>query len=603
MRNHLMAAAYLALVSIVVVIIEAQWGVRLSTVWGIQYATPVVYPLPFWLLTFAYAYFSSRRTGLTFRAWGSRAILLGAWVHLNLLAITMSHETELLAQLTSGSFLYYVAALVGSVAIGSCVLSAVYCAALWRGWRDDFWLPLAYLPLAHILLQRSRGSFLVFVEVGLVVSAVLAADRNLHRRSIEAAKRWWPRLANEATIILVLYLVAFFFRFIAARRLSGMGVYTIMTNTDDPDQYHRAALAILNHEWIPRYTSVGYDVFLAGLYWLTGVKLGWVLVLQSALTSTVPIAVYLIGRRLFSRAAGIAAALLAAFSQLLIFNSVNLTREVAGSLFVPWAMVFVLLALAARQAKKGEWLAIPAGALFGFLLAYDPTFLIVSVALAAGFMLCTRFTLLQRVRRIAVFLVVAGVCALGIVRFATGDVTILARQDQHLAKHVALDFNPYASLLYQRGINLVVNPRKFIPGILANPIENSTLFAQKLWLDSRRFVFEGNAGRFDPIVLIYGSFLAANVDFYGYLFGFIGAWIGLAGMFRRPARLDRAALYLVMLTYAAVYVVLFFGMTRFRAPIQPLLLVLVGAGIWTVSRFAFRDVLPWLMGRTPATSP
>ncbi len=595
MGAHLLAAAYVTVVAAVVVIVEAHFGVRLETVWGQQFLTPVVYPLAFWSATFLYAYYSGRQTGLTVREWVSRAILLGAWVHVNLLVITMSHETDLLALLTSTSFTYYILGVVGAVAIGSCVLSAVCCAALWKGWRDDFWLPLVYLPLAHISLQRSLGFFLVLVEVGLVVAAVVIADRNAHNRCAEAARRWWPqvaRVANQATIILGIYLVAFAFRFAAAQRLSGMGIQTIMTNTDDPDQYHDAALAILHGEWIKRYTSIGYDVFLAGLYWLTNVDLAWVLVLQATLTATVPVAVYLIGRQLFGRAAGVTAAMLTAFSQLLIFNSVNLTREVAGSLFVPWGVVLLLLVLAHVHEKKGLWLAVPAGIVFGFLIAYDPTFLIVSVCVSAAFMVCTRFTILQRVTRVAVFLAVVGLCGLGIIRFASGDWTVLARDDRNMATHVSRDFNRYASVLTERRINIFAYPREFARNFAANPIQNSTLIAQKLWHDTRRFLFEGNAGRFDPLVLIYGSFLAANFAFYGYLFGLLGAAVGLRGVLGRPARLDRAALYVVILSYAAVYVVLFFGMTRFRTPIQPLLLVLVGAGIVTTFRFAVSGTFP-----------
>lgn len=599
MLPHLQAAAYLAIASAVVVIIEAQFGVKLATFWGLQYRTPVIYPLPFWLVTFAYAYFSGRRTRLALRDSVSRAILLGAWVHLNLLTMTISHETDLLAQLTAGSFVYYVAAVVGAVAVGSCVLSAVCCAAFWKGWRDDFWLPVAYLPLAHILFQRSPGSLLALIEVVLVVSAVLVVDRNIHRKLVETATRWWPRLANEATIILVIYLVAFLFRFTAAQRLSGMGIQVVMTNTDDPDQYHVAALKILRGEWIPRYTSVGYDVFLAGIYRLTSVRLGAALVVQATLASTVPVAVYLLGRRLFNRAAGITSGLLTALSQLLIFNSVNLTREVAGSLFAPWGVLLLVLALPRRQSKMSAWLTLAAGAVFGFLIAYDPAFLIVSACLVAGFMVCTRFTMLQRVKQIALFLVVAGACALGIIRFATGDRTILARTDNNLAQSVSTDFNPYASLLYHRRINVFAYPTESTGNVLANPLSNATLIARKLWLDSRRFLFEANAGRFDPVILIMGSFLAANFDFYGYFFGFLGAAAGFGAVFGRPARLDRAALYIVILSYAAVYVVLFFGMTRFRVPIQPLLLVLVGAGIVTTFRFALSGAFPGLAASPP----
>jgi hypothetical protein len=291
---------------------------------------------------------------------------------------------------------------------------------------------------------------------------------------------------------------------------------------------------------------------------------------------------------------------LTALSQLLIFNSVNLTREVAGSLFVPWGMVLLLLVLAHAHEKKGLWLAVPAGTVFGFLIAYDPTFLIVSVCVSAGFMVCTRFTILQRVTRVAVFLAVVGLCGLGIIRFASGDWTVLARDDQNMATSVSTDFNRYASLLTQRRINVFAYPREFARNFVADPMQNSTFIAQKLWLDTRRFLFEGNAGRFDPIFLIYGSFLAANFAFYGYLFGLLGAAVGLRGVLGRPARLDRAALYVVILSYAAVYVVLFFGMTRFRAPVQPLLLVLVGAGMVTAFRFAVSGAFPRLAGRAPA---
>ena len=585
-RAHFLAAGYLALVSLVVVVVEAQLGFRLESVWGLQFLTPIVYPLPFWGMTFAYAYVAGRRMGLSVGQWVSRALLLGAWVHLNLLVITMSHQTELLAQLTSGSFLYYVAGVVGAVAVGSCVLSAVYCAAWWRGWRDDFWLPFAYVPLAHVVLQRSFGSLLALAEVGLVIVAVLVADRNIHQRLVAMATRWRPRLVNEATIIVGIYLVAFLFRFAAAQRLSGMGIQTLMTNTDDPDQYHSAALAIVHGEPIRRYTSIGYDMFLAGLYWLTGVRMAWVLALQAALTSTAAVAAYLIGRHLYSRAAGIVAGLLTALSQVLIFNSVNLTREVAGSLFAPWAMALLLLVLSRGHAKKGEWLAVPAGAVFGFLIAYDPAFLIVSGCFIVGWLACTRFTVVQRLKRIALFLAVGFVCAVAIIWFASGDRTILARQDMNLATSVSKDFNPYASLLFEQRINLIKYPSEFVSNVFAAPIPNSTLILQKLWLDARRFLFESNAGRFDPLVLIYASFFASNVDFYGYFFGFVGAWVGLRGILRKPARLDRAALYVFILSYAAVYVILFFGMTRFRVPIQPLLLVLVGAGIWAVFRYA-----------------
>jgi hypothetical protein len=478
--------------------------------------------------------------------------------------------------------------------------------------RDRYWLPLAYVPAVNLWFGPTALLVPVLVTTGLGVwlwrSTESWAGWRTWRQSFAAHLTDWRVLTT------IVFLVGVTVRVLASLRLAGMGEDIVFTNSDDASQYDHNARGILEGSGVltevgmPGTSSYspGYSLFLAALYGLTGRNLTAVMTVQAVLSAFVPVGVFLVGRRCAGRLVGFVAAMLAALSQLLIFNSVNLTREM-GSILLLLPLVWMLQRTPPDtvDAWKRMWVI---GGLFGCIAFIDPVFLVVAAVVLVVYGLNNRVPLRQRVRLIGVLLIALYLTLMPLKLFVNtptnwSELLSPVSRPKVFAVHLSRDWSKPATELYQRGINVFAFPVDSVVNVIREPRVASALIAEKVWLDFRRFFFEGHSGYFSPLLLIANTFFSANLMFYACMFAGIGMLAMIGRIRSRRAVWEQVMVLVTLLAYSSTYIIAFFGLTRFRASMHPLLILWIGLGLVVVSRWILNTNRPWIDSEDSSLHP
>ena len=155
---------------------------------------------------------------------------------------------------------------------------------------------------------------------------------------------------------------------------------------DEPG-YNNTALELLagqGYTWVGRVPL--YPLWVAAVHWLTGTSYHALRYVQAVPGAGAVLLTWLLGRRVFGDVAGLAAALVAAFSYVLIHQSLHLLSEI---LFTPLVLI-VTLALwhAWREPTRGRflWVGLWVGisALVRPTLLFLPLFLLLPLGFALG---------------------------------------------------------------------------------------------------------------------------------------------------------------------------------------------------------------------------
>jgi hypothetical protein len=618
--NHLLAASYVLVAGVVVVRFDAEFrsawpwlsSNALVTNFGDFYPTLIAYPLFFWGITVAYAVVAFPSTGWNISRLVANTAGLGLLVHVNFLCLALVGHDDLLAKLPAEMFQYYVRGVIVTCLGIVAALGFVYALNVSGMNRDRYWLPLAYVPAVNLWFGPTALLVPVLVTTGLGVwlwrSTESWAEWRTWRQSIATHLTDWRVLTT------IVFLVGVTVRLLASLRLAGMGADTVFMNSDDASQYDQNARGILDGSGVltevgmPGTSSYspGYSLFLAALYGLTGRNLTAVMIIQAVLSAFVPVGVFLVGRRCAGRLVAFVAAMLAALSQLLIFNSVNLTREM-GSILLLLPLVWMLQRTPpdSVDARKRMWVI---GGLFGCIAFIDPVFLVVAAVVLVVYGLNNKVSLRQRVRLIGVLLIALYLTLMPLKLFVNtptnwSELLSPVSRPKLFAIHLSRDWSKPATELFQRGINVFAFPVDSVVNVIREPRVASALIAEKVWLDFRRFFFEGHSGYFSPLLLIANTFFSANLMFYACMFAGIGMLVMIGRIRSRRAAWEQVMVLVTLLAYSSTYIIAFFGLTRFRASMHPLLILCIGLGLVVVSRWILNTNRPWIDSEDSSLHP
>ena len=618
--NHLLAASYVLVAGVVVVRFDAEFrsaspwlsSNALVTNFGDFYPTLIAYPLFFWGITVAYAVVAFPSTGWKLSRLVSSTVGLGLLVHLNFLCLALIGHDDLLAKLPAEMFQYYVRGAIVTCLGIVAALGFVYALNVRGMNRNRYWLPLAYVPAVNLWFGPTALLVPVLVTTGLGVwlwrSTESWAGWRTWRQSFAA------HLTDWRVLTAIVFLVGVTVRVLASLRLAGMGEDIVFTNSDDASQYDHNARGMLEGSGVltevgmPGTSSYspGYSLFLAALYGLTGRNLTAVMTVQAVLSAFVPVGVFLVGRRCAGRLVGFVAAMLAALSQLLIFNSVNLTREM-GSIFLLLPLVWMLQRTPPDSADAWKRMLV-IGMLFGCIAFIDPVFLVVAAVVLVVYGLNNRVPLRQRVRLMGVLLIALYLTLMPLKLFVNtptnwSELLSPVSRPKVFAIHLSRDWSSPATELFERGINVFAFPVDSVVNVIREPRVASALIAEKVWLDFRRFFFEGHSGYFSPLLLIANTFFSANLMFYACMFAGIGMLVMIGRIRSRRAAWEQVMVLVTLLAYSSTYIIAFFGITRFRASMHPLLILWIGLGLVVVSRWILNTNRPWIDSEDSSLHP
>ena len=558
---------------------------------GCAYAfwNKIIFPVGFWFISAIYGVIFYWKSDLDKEDKIRNTIFVGFILHLNLLVITLANEG--FRGLSSRIFIIYAHLALVFLTIVCFIISFMCFGYLIRNLHSGgiFYLPLITAIPAQVVLRKS-GFVLTLLILFLSFVVFLLLQKHLFLRKhlsafLYRAKKY---VAREGVFLILLFVLGFAVRSIMAYRLGALGLQEILNNAPDARSYYGNAVALLRNLKINNEFSLGYSAFLAVLSRLTYLRIGIVLQTQAFLGALVPVGAYLIGRRIMNSTAARIGAVIAALSQLLIYNAVNLTRE-SICIILMTAIMLLLLQYTERLDKNRDARAIliSLSFLIGAYMVVDPVICFVGVLVGA--LIWQAMRNLSAVHKITTLISYAGI-SIFVYLYLTwaimGEASLTSRNMHLVAIHVSTDFNPYSKKLLGLGINLFRYPFASFSN-MAIHTEGLILIVQKVWLDTLHFFFGGNPGIFDLIFITRESFFRSNMIFYAYIATFIGLNKSVKNIYFNNNRWAHLILLAVIAVYALAYIILFVGMTRFRAAIHPLLLLMTGYGIKAIIEYFY----------------
>jgi len=204
---------------------------------------------------------------------------------------------------------------------------------------------------------------------------------------MSAVRRWLVRTRESPATLWLIVLLGLALRLAAVRSFNSWNPDSAKILVGDEPGYDNTALQLLagqGYTWPGRVP--GYPVLLAVLHWITGGSYYAIRYWQAVIGTAVVPLTYLLGRRAFGRGVGLVAALLAATSYVLCYQSLHILSEV---LFTPTMLAGALALWRAFESPAGGRFA-STGALLGVsdlvrpTLLFAPVFLVVPIWLALG---------------------------------------------------------------------------------------------------------------------------------------------------------------------------------------------------------------------------
>jgi hypothetical protein len=534
----------------------------------------------------------------------------GILFHLGLLAVDMQSKGHLAASSPSPLFTVYVA--------GACllILGIIWwmgLRSLPRGGSADTWRPdlaLALLPFLAIPFGASKENALLFAGVVILYGAWESRSglQEWRERFIRLGRKEWVFIAG----VLIL---AMGMRAASGWRMGHLPTTDLLGNFDDAFEYHDRALAVAmqwsppQEKWknAPRSTRAGmihklgialdgehnhgYILTLAAFYTLVGIHFPLLMAIQGAVGALAAVIVFFLAKRLFGPAAAKVAGLLVALSQLQIFYSVAIAREIWGILLYA-SLILMLLQIRARP--EASWRFLLFGWALGMSILTDQAMMVVGLFAAVWLLKFVRFPANRRSARCAAMR--TGLVLLGLAiaylppvlseQARTGRWAFPARAP-HGARNMWTNNAMYKDLK-RAGFAPYEDLGGSLKAIVDRPLRISYLFAKKVAIEFKRSFFEENQGTFDPIFLRKGSYFSRSLMFYAFGFTFLGVYLGFRSNIPRP---EKWILYGFPLCHVGVYVVLLATKLRYSAGIEPILLILTALGIVSAAR--------WTSGNPP----
>ena len=410
----------------------------------------------------------------------------------------------------------------------------------------------------------------------------------------------------------LVFLVALAFRLVFLVQFNCTPFSSPLTEGLDDSFYDQWAWSIASGDWLGRDAFFGmplYPYFLAVIYFLFGHSYLMVKVAQMLLGAATCVLVYGIGRAVFSRGVGLAAALsLAFYGMSLLYEGLLVGTSL--TMFLNAAALLVLLK-ASESRRTGLWVA--GGVLIG-LSALNSASALVFLPFAAAWAGVIVYADGKARGSPGGRRAIGLAAAMVVVAFATiAPVTLrnyaVARDFVPISYHGGLNFfignNREADGTFQPipGINpsadrMMIQSRAVAEnaaGHRLKPSEVAGYWATRarhdmaqdpgrfLWLLGRKFLLFWNADEIYDIIDY--TFVQAQTPVLRLpllAFGLVGP-LGLTGLvlaLSSPAELRRRSLLVLFVVTHMVAILLFFVNSRYRLPVVPYLAIFAAFAFW-----------------------
>lgn len=460
----------------------------------------------------------------------------------------------------------------------AAVLFSVYTA---RKVKDTFFAlgPMVTLYAAYVMVRMGLWFFSGAVLISfLAVASGGTGFKDIIRRFKEIS----PAIVRYAPLLIFIFafLVRAVFAFILIRKL-GMD-YLIAS--DDGAGFDPLAKLFAQGTVTPFFATLyegGYWVFLGTLYKIFGRNFYIVSLIQSAMGATIPVVIYLIAKRYFSKINAFLTGIAVSLDIMLIHLSTVLGME---ALFLPALVfgIFLLLEYTRSSGIKAGVISTLIGVMFGIVC-------VSRIVLFPFIFIGLLWMFLKKPVGIVKYLVHASLVVLLIVavnlpfvikNYTSSGKILISNLNKRGAQHYSIENEKLISL----GINPFTDPVGSVRTVMLKPRESLKAIWQTVTPRIIQVAFSSYFGSFDPIFLVNPrgtpNKYAQTMEFYVYVFLIIGLIMSL--------RERVVASYLIgtfMLYTPLIYSLFYILNARYRAPIQPFIYIYVMFGIASVRFF------------------
>ncbi len=484
----------------------------------------IIFPVGFWgcfaLFHFFYSLLSKRNESHRETLLHS-SLRYALFYHLYLLLLT--HSSEIVSGLSYSLLVYaaYEKIFISAIFVCYYLLGiSVIHRAMASGCRlYELVIPVsAIIPYLYLPSPLIHISYLI-TSLGLFVGWQCIA------------KKGWRILlknfiSNDYFKIGIIFVLSLGFRLWYAYPYA---TFDLVGYSADGPVYFKSALAFSQGNWgdVNFWHAPFYSLYLSVFLILFGETSAVLFYSQAVLGSLTPVIIFLICRKLNLKQAALIAGLLVATSHLCIHYSVVINRATPLSIAVP-LLVYSLLCLG----KTGSLKYLPMGFLFGatFYLGQEtlPVLALFAVYLARHLW---KSGLSYKKSLFHSSLIGVGVVAVffslnGIYHSHTDEWLPLGRASDptHASSLWNNNNNSFAKEMIDMGFDPLSYPAKSSEVFLEKPLQITKLLLGKLFLEIPDFLLDPGGTYFVPLHLAFESFYSAHLQFYIYLFIFLG-WL------------------------------------------------------------------------------
>lgn len=566
-----------------------------------SYRRVIYIPLAYWSLVLFYLSLYQMLIIRSFSGFANtfrRGVVFGFCCHIYILLI------DLIASLTkdhsflSSAYFYYIEAigLISTFLISIAAAIFIKKAGEYHRSLDKaefLFMPIFLMPipanfmLAHSLSETYLLSCAVLFFAPHIIVRTLGVGVIRNRVTGCAAFFW-----REKNFIVILFFLALavrcFFSVNVVSKTEARQPGQFILASDDGDTYDKAALEIAKDPagtigkkfrvW-GGYFDYGYAIFIAGIYKVFGRNFFAVTFIQSILGAFLPVAVYLLGKVLFSRATGAVAGFAMAIKNPVVFLSVVLGHEAI------WMPVFVVFILALSYAyKERRYLyrgAAMAGLALGFVCVFRGLFINLIPFTAIWMVLFWKEkNVRDRVLAAGAFCLVAAL-VIGLASAVFHSPLSSGSKDRVRqvweGNHLYDQFEGIGNdQLINIGINFAADGPAALKTIVAHPVAFAKVALRIYPLRIIGYFSANQFGFFDLLYLVNSakvpnSFMS-NLEFYFTLFFLIGLILCL-----KRSALARSPLFMILAFIILIFSILFIHITPRQRGVSTPFIYLIGS--------------------------
>jgi len=395
-------------------------------------------------------------------------------------------------------------------------------------------------------------------------------------------------LENKRLFLITLFIVSVLIRYIWGLRILGITGDNFPKASDDGLAYDPFAAMLaqgraIDPEAAFYISGFGYWHFLAAIYKLFGLhNFKAVIIIQSLVSSFVPIFTYIIGEKIFkNRFVAVAASLMTAFDQTLIFLSIVICME---AIYIPLVILaFMLIGFMLIKGVNYKK-AFVIGSVFG--LANNVRSEVLLFPLVLAFLICIFMWKKLRLKDAAIIVasLLVGFTLFMFIQHITNYATYgqLRVTPDSLGQTFQGDYGTLENVaLNKMGFNPFWYPARSLSIFIHNPAQVSGLILKGFVKRIIIYFFKPNFGVFDPVYLVNpasGFFFryAPQIQFYEFVFMLAGI---VLVFFKKENMLAKVILITFTIYLSSLYGFIWVTNSRHRGVLVPILMLFFAYGL------------------------